>query len=121
MNADLRFGLSLMVYGMGLVFLILALLWLLITMFQRIDRALRPAAPPATAPESPTPAVSLPQPAELAAMAAAVHRFRQEQAQLPPAPPVTTPPPRRSSERWLLAGRARQLRPYMPSRRRSRS
>ncbi len=120
MNADVRFGLSLMLYGMGLVFLILALLWVVITLFQRIDRALRPAAAPETAPESPTPPESRPQPAELAAMAAAIHRFRQEQAQ-PPAPPLTAPPPRGSSERWLLAGRARQLRPYMPSRRRSHS
>ena len=38
MSDDLLFGFTLMIFGMGLVFLILAMLWGVIAIFQQIDR-----------------------------------------------------------------------------------
>ncbi len=102
-----------MVYGMGLVFLILALLWLTISLFQRLDRRLSARShtmpQPATSPDPPS-AEGLSS-ETLAAIMAAIHRYRYEMQ----TPVATSSAAARSP--WLITGRARQLRNTIPQRR----
>ncbi|RME84603.1 MAG: sodium pump decarboxylase subunit gamma [Caldilineae bacterium] len=117
MAGDLRFGLLLMVFGMTLVFVVLALLWGVIALFARLDRRLLPrevSAPPSDS----TPAAAGPAPDVLAAITVAVHRHRRETS-AHAAPPATHG--RQPSSRWVALGRGRQLRSYTPQRRRSDS
>lgn len=120
MSTDLQFGLALMFYGMGLVFIILALLWGVIALFQQIDRRLSPDERPQPQPRAATNDGAAPTPDVLAAIMVAVHRYRQE-AQ-PPAPEhLSAPQLTQFSGRWVAVGRARQLSPHVSARRRSQA
>jgi sodium pump decarboxylase gamma subunit len=110
-------GLRLTVLGMGLVFLLLALLWGLLALLLRADRpAPSPsapetaAAPKARAKAGPEP---LADPTVLAAVVVAVraHRhLRRKQA----APEFRTNPPGSLPSRWVSTGRTRQNRSWSP-------
>jgi sodium pump decarboxylase gamma subunit len=115
MNENLQFGLLLMVMGMGMVFIILALLWGVIALFQRVDRRMfaREAAQ-ARQEKTPEPAIS---PDLLAAIAVAIHRYRLEASQperlkRPRVPKRLEP----SQARWVMLGRSQQLRANRPPR-----
>ena len=118
MIENLKFGLVLMVFGMGMVFLILAMLWGVIAIFQRMDRRLF-ARKAEEAEATPIP-IQEPAPDLLAAIAVAIHRYRMEAMQgVPQAPKV----PHRlepSQARWVAVGRAYQLRSNIPPRKSSR-
>jgi glutaconyl-CoA/methylmalonyl-CoA decarboxylase subunit delta len=121
---DLMWGLQMTVIGMGLVFGLLALLWGLLTLVQRLDRDSRAAAA-ATSAAEPTPGVAtrpdaLEPPAHAraavdgmdAALVAAImaatlaHRaLRRREA----APVMRSYLPGSQASRWLGAGRARQM------------
>lgn len=117
---DLRWGLQMTVLGMGLVFGLLALLWGLLTLVQRLDRSGQAAAlpAPATAATADAGAVEVPtaagatangMDAELVAAiltATLAHRaLRRREA----APVMRSYLPGSQASRWLGAGRARQL------------
>ncbi len=106
-------GLQLTVYGTGLVFLVLAFLWGLMSLLLRLDQG-EPVRPPGPSREEPEEAGRL-SPRERAAVALAVLRYRRERA----APGRWTAPMVTASS-WVGAGRARQLRPLASIRRRSR-
>lgn len=110
MIANLQFGVLLMVVGMGMVFIILAMLWGIIALFQRIDRVMfaREAARAEEAAAGPELSPEL-----LAAIAVAIHRYQQEKKRPLPGPRV----PKRldpSQARWVAVGRAYQLRANAP-------
>lgn len=98
MNEAFTTGLQLSVLGMGLVFILLALLWALMVLMVRFDRTEpEPALPqPVTA----SPASEL-DPALRAAILAAVLRYRhtRQPAEAPTAP---------ATGHWVEIGRARQ-------------
>jgi len=111
-----------MVYGMGMVFAILAMLWGVIAIFQQIDRRVlakeeekaRLAELAAAPPSDPLP------PELMAAILVALHRYRQEDAGLAPA--YTCLPAREVKQgqaRWVAVGRAYQLRSNIVPRRRN--
>jgi sodium pump decarboxylase gamma subunit len=119
---DLAWGLQITVLGMGLVFGLLALLWGLLTLVQRFDRAPEmPAAHAAAVPDEAAPPLSpedaKPLPATVQGMdaelvaaimtAALVHRaLRRREA----APVMRSylPGSQLHTSRWVGAGRARQ-------------
>ncbi|MCM2255990.1 MAG: OadG family protein [Vicinamibacteria bacterium] len=126
MGELLLFGLRLTVYGMGLVFLLLALLWGLVTLLVRTDaREQEPEPePPGRSPHGTgagfTPALEpvvagadeLP-PEMLAAVAIAMRahiRARRRQA----APAMRAHQPGSLPSRWVGAGRTRQNRTFTP-------
>lgn len=118
MIENLKFGLLLMVVGMGMVFLILAMLWGMITIFQRMDRRLfakeaEEAEPAATPMQEPEPEL-------LAAMAVAIHRYRLEASQAVPQSPKVPHRLEPSQARWVAVGRAYQLRSNLSPRKSSR-
>ncbi len=113
MSQDLQFGALLMIVGMAMVFIILAMLWGVIALFQRIDRRMF-AREEAQARTQELNVEALP-PELLAAITVAVHRYRLEAAQAhkPSRPQV----PKRlepSQARWVAVGRAYQLRSNLP-------
>lgn len=104
---NLAWGLQITVLGMGLVFALLALLWVLLTLVRALDR--EAAAPldsraddegeqarePAT--------VSELSPERVAAIVIAVHKHREVLQRM-----AQSPEPARSVSPWLAAGRMRQ-------------
>ncbi|HEX6973598.1 MAG TPA: OadG family protein [Vicinamibacterales bacterium] len=105
-------GLKLTVYGMGLVFFLLAVLWGLIALLIRFDR---PAAPAEAATGD---AAAAARPAIDAALLAAIviacraHRMaRRQQA----APEMRTHEPGSLPSRWVGIGRSRQVRSWRVS------
>ncbi|MCS6880900.1 MAG: OadG family transporter subunit [Oscillochloridaceae bacterium] len=116
---DLWFGIQITIYGMGLVFALLALLWGLLALLVWLDERWRA---PAAAPEGIT--VALEEVAEtrgaqvrgagveelapetLAAIAAAVlaHAAREQPGEITAAPPESPA----EASRWVAAGRIRQ-------------
>ena len=102
-------GFELTVYGMGLVFLLLALLWGVIAWLVRLDRATMPApAPDAKGPRAPRL-----DPDALAAVVIAcrAHRMtRRKQA----APEMRMHEPGSLPSRWVGSGRTRQNRSWAP-------
>jgi len=121
--SDLNFGLMLMLFGMGLVFLILALLWGVIAIFQQIDRrvlAKEDEKPRRAAATAAPPAPDLPS-ALIAAILVALDRYQQEAAgQIEPArgPSIQVAS---GQPRWVAVGRSYQLRSnIVPPRRRQR-
>jgi len=105
MNVALWIGLKLTIYGMGLVFFLLAVLWGLIALLIRFDV---PAA--AASDERPVPIVD---PALLAAIVIAcrAHRMtRRQQA----APEMRAHEPGSLPSRWVGVGRTRQNRSWTP-------
>ncbi len=118
MIENLEFGLLLMVVGMSMVFLILAMLWGIITIFQRMDRRL--FAKEAEEAESTSTPVQEPAPEMMAAIAVAIHRYRLEASQAVPQAPKVPHRLEPSQARWVAVGRAYQLRSNMPPRKSSR-
>lgn len=101
-------GLKLTVYGMGLVFLLLAVLWGLIALLIRFDT-------PAAAESAPEPSLAAPgiDDGLLAAIVIAcrAHRMaRRQQA----APEMRTHEPGSLPSRWVGVGRTRQNRSWAP-------
>ncbi len=107
---DLAFGLRVGVLGMGLVFGLLGLMWLLLTVAARVE-ARRPAAPPAAARVSLRVVDGEPEiePSLVAAIAVAIARHvelrRREAA---PAMRTYWPGSLLFASRWVAAGRMRQ-------------
>jgi sodium pump decarboxylase gamma subunit len=116
-------GIELTVYGMGLVFLLLALLWGLIALLVRLDRGEAPGQPAAdsarVAAAAEAMASALPPASDILSdelMAAVViacraHRMaRRKQA----APEMRTHEPGSLPSRWVGSGRTRQNRSWAP-------
>jgi sodium pump decarboxylase gamma subunit len=109
-------GFELTIYGMGLVFLLLAVLWGMIALLVRLDNPPVPAeevaavTPRARAVASAEPSLD---PALLAAIVVAcrAHRMaRRKQA----APELRTHEPGSLPSRWVGSGRTRQNRSWAP-------
>lgn len=120
--SDLRFSFMLMLYGMGLVFLILAMLWGVIAIFQRIDRRMlateEEKAQRETAASSPPTASIAPE--LLAAILVALDRYRQEEAGKISTQKRYSPREiEQGQARWVAVGRAYQLRSNIVPRRRN--
>jgi Na+-transporting methylmalonyl-CoA/oxaloacetate decarboxylase gamma subunit len=101
-------GLELTIYGMGLVFLLLGLLWAMVSLLTRLD-AQEPIGEPAAHVAGPA---SI-EPALLAAIVIAcrAHRItRRKQA----APELRTHEPGSLPSRWVGSGRTRQNRSWAP-------
>ncbi len=111
MIENLQFGALLMVVGMTMVFIILAMLWGLIALFQQIDRRMFAREEARRAPKTEEPSPEL-----LAAIAVAVHRYRLEAAQPERAGPRVPKRLKPSQARWVAVGRAYQLRQNLPPR-----
>lgn len=130
---DLLFGLQTTVLGMGIVFGLLAVLWLLLTLVQRLEHRGRPEAPvraPEPAPaggERPgaaapgSPAVRLVgapgdlDPRLVAAIAVVVLRHADtRRRQAAPLMRSYWPGSLLFASRWVAAGRARQARSWTP-------
>ena len=108
----LQIGLQLTVFGMGLVFLLLALLWGGMALMLRLDR---PPAPRPTALAAPPEKAASLDPDKLAAITIAVlmHRqVRRKQA----APLMRSHLPGALPSRWVMAGRTRQNQNWQPNR-----
>ena len=109
----LQLGFQLTVFGMGLVFLLLALLWGGMALMLRLDRPPSPTA--AARPVESVAADSGPDPDKLAAIAIAVRlhwHVRRKQA----APLMRSHLPGALPSRWVMAGRTRQNRSWTPNR-----
>src|SRR5512143_2885852 len=118
MIESLKIGVQLTVLGMGLVFLVLALLWGLTALMLRLDRAPANAnAPaPAFAEEPELGGEAGLEPDLIAAISVAVlthQAVRRKQA----APAMRSHRPGELPSRWVGAGRTRQNRSWTPSRR----
>ena len=124
MPGTLSTGLYLTVAGMGLVFLLLGLLWALLTLLLRLDRP--PAPAPEAAPQRAAQALELPgvrlapgvelQPEQISAMLIAVVTHRsigRQQA----SPGMRSHQPGSLPSRWLGTGRTRQNQNWQPPRR----
>jgi sodium pump decarboxylase gamma subunit len=108
---SLLVGLRLTVYGMGIVFLLLAVLGAIIAGLVRLDRprAKEPKAEKTRAEKAP----AGPDPALLAAIMIAVRahiRVRRKQA----APAMRSHQPGTLPSRWVASGRTRQNRSWAP-------
>ncbi len=107
----LNTGLQLTVLGMGLVFLLLAALWGLMTLLLRMDQS--PQSAPAAEREEAVAPAGL-EADRLAAITIAVmmhRRVRRRQA----APALRAHRPGTLPSRWVSAGRVRQNRPVIPN------
>ncbi len=111
-TAALRAGLELTVAGMGLVFLLLAMLWAMIAVLLRTDR---PGAAPVSAPPPDEGAVDAQglSPALVAAVMVAVRLHRHVQRRRA-APAMRAHRPGTLPNRWVIAGRTRQNRSWAP-------
>ncbi len=99
-------GAWLTLWGMGLVFLLLALLWGLVALLLRFDRPARPGAAtrPAAAPEALAPEVLA---AVMVAVKLHIRALRKEAA-----PEARRHRPGTLPSRWVAAGRTRQNRSW---------
>lgn len=108
----LQLGFQLTLFGMGLVFLLLALLWGGMALMLRLDR---PPPPTASAAPPENQAASSLDPDKLAAITIAVlmHRqVRRKQA----APLMRSHLPGALPSRWVMVGRTRQNQNWQPNR-----
>ncbi len=118
MIESLKIGVQLTVLGMGLVFLVLALLWGLTALMLRLDRApaeARVGTTSAAEEREPDGEAGL-DPDLIAAISVAVlthQAVRRKQA----APAMRSHRPGELPSRWVGAGRTRQTRSWTPSRR----
>ncbi len=118
MTIALWIGIKLTLYGMGLVFLLLAVLWGLIALMTRLDCPAGPAESagedlPAAASGSPStrPAGLPPDVLAAVVIACRAHRMsRRKQA----APEMRTHQPGSLPSRWVGSGRTRQNRSWAP-------
>jgi Na+-transporting methylmalonyl-CoA/oxaloacetate decarboxylase gamma subunit len=102
-------GLKLTVYGMGLVFLLLALLWGVIAWLTRLDQASAPALPGEAA--ALKRAALSPDVLAAIVIACRAHRMtRRKQA----APEMRMHEPGSLPSRWVGSGRTRQNRSWAP-------
>ncbi len=121
MTQDLQFGAILMIVGMGMVFLILAMLWGVISIFQKIDRRVlvseeRKAADAAASAVKASAEIP---PDLMAAILVALDQYRREASGM--ASPLKRRLPQeinRGQARWVAVGRAYQLRSNIVPRRR---
>jgi glutaconyl-CoA/methylmalonyl-CoA decarboxylase subunit delta len=118
---NLAFGMQLTLHGMGLVFGLLALLWLTLTVAGRLDRAAVERAGPAAIRAGPV-EVSGPEAAALApealaaiALAVAAHAAARRR-QAAPETRTVRPGSLLHASRWLASGRAKQTRGWTPRR-----
>lgn len=111
MNETLQTGLTIGALGMGIVFLLLALLWGLMALLVRLDPGEPEDAP---APEAP-PAPPL-DPRKRAVILLAV-KLHQEVRRKQAAPAMRDHPPGSLPSRWSEIGRARQSQSWHPRRR----
>ena len=121
----LGWGLRITVLGMGLVFGLLALLWGLLALAVRLDRAPQPSVPPGpsagpAAPEAPEEAAPARpetiEPAVVAAIGAALRLHlgvvRRGAAGATPEERLHWPGSLLHASRWVAAGRSRQTRNF---------
>jgi len=114
MNADaLSTGLRLTWMGMGLVFLLLAALWALITLLLRLDRT-RPAVAASSAPTAATPPAEAGFSPELLAVIYTAARLHRRALRQRAAPEVRVHAPGSLPSRWIGSGRSRTNRSWAP-------
>ena len=116
MAQNLANGLQITIIGMGLVFLLLAVLWGLMTLLLRLDRSRAPDATPTKLPAAQTTDATQLSPEMLAAVMVAVRmhrRIRRKQA----APAMRSHQPGTLQSRWVGAGRTGQNQVWQPRRR----
>jgi Na+-transporting methylmalonyl-CoA/oxaloacetate decarboxylase gamma subunit len=116
---DLAFGLRISAIGMGLVFSLLGMLWLVLAAIGRIDGAARAGAPPPAEPAPGTGPVALVSggegldPDALAAVSvAAVTHAAVRRRQAAPEMRATPPGSQLHASRWLASGRTQQTRGF---------
>lgn len=117
LSPNMEAGLEIAVWGMGLVFLLLAGLWAFLTLLLRLDRP-APAAPPP--PGRPGPAMAAPAlPAELAAAIGIAVLVHQDSLRKQAAPIMRShwPGSILFASRWVAAGRHLQTQSWHPRRR----
>lgn len=115
---NLGFGLNITVVGMGLVFLLLAFLWLVLSVLGRLDQIVPERDKEEGAAPAPPPNVIVTaadgqavDPGVLAAVAVAVlSHTAARRRQAAPAMRATWPGSQIYASRWLAAGRTRQTR-----------
>ena len=110
--SDLLFGLQITVVGMGLVFALLAVMWALLTLLLRLERADEPTATPAPAPR-PQPVVEIVgdelDPDTVAAITIAVMTHASvRRKQAAPSMRSYRPGSLLYASRWVTAGRSQQ-------------
>ena len=103
-------GLELTVVGMGLVFLVLALLWGLVALMARLDRV---GGAPVHPPETPGHGIDL-LGAETAAAVAVALRLHLRALRRQAAPAARVHAPGSLPSRWVSSGRTRQNRSFTP-------
>ena len=110
---DLGFGLGVTAVGLGIVFGLLAVLWLLLTLALRLDRpAVADDVPPASTDGSSSPAPAL-DPRLVAAISVAVVRHADSlRRQAAPAMRSHSPGSLLFASHWVAAGRTRQSQPW---------
>lgn len=105
---DLAFGLQTTALGMGIVFGVLIVMWLLLTLVLRLERRSPATAPPTTGAIRVTGAPEL-DPALVAAITVAVLRHTEaRRLQAAPAMRSYWPGSLLFASRWVAAGRTRQ-------------
>lgn len=115
MNEALQTGLYLTVAGMGLVFLMLAMLWGLIVLFLKLDKEPEPETPVGVN-EASASAAGGPHPEVVAAIAVAVQAYRADKS-FGGVTNAVDSPAREEVDYWSLAGRVQQQRVWNPRRR----
>lgn len=119
--SDLSFGLTLTLYGMGLVFALLGLLWAFLVVVGKIDANTPISEPaderPATARAATAADPGAFDPDILAAIAlAVVAHVEARRRQAAPEMRTTVPGSQIFASRWMAAGRTRQTRSWQPKR-----
>ena len=115
MLQNLGYGIQITIIGMGLVFLLLALLWGLMTLLLRLDRSRATEAIPSQPRDALKKGADQLSPETLAAVMVAVRmhrRIRRKQA----APAMRSHQPGTLPSRWVGAGRTGQNQNWQPRR-----
>lgn len=111
--AELLPGLRLSLLGLGLVFVVLALLWLLVALIVRLDRAHAGAEVASLPMAASAEAMSAPE-AELLAAAVIAVRAHRILGRRQAAPALRAHLPGSLPSRWVGTGRTRQNRSFTP-------
>jgi len=118
--SSLTTGLELTVWGMGLVFLLLAILWALLVLMLRMDRPEPPAPAPQRAAPPPAPVPAEPSvPGELMAAISLAVLTHQAVLRKQAAPTMRShwPGSILFASRWVAAGRHQQTQNWHPHKR----